>query len=177
MKLFLLLATLIFSHAAMAQAPKSDWKLAPVSSLHKLTARQNGVLEAFKTTPVQLRAARGEWENFQFVVTAGQKPIEKLEIEPSGLASIVSDFIPAQNLQIYRENYVFVAQPSGNRELTPKWWPDALIPLNLASKSIEAGKSAVFWASLKVPADAAPGDYYGEIDFKADGAPRRLALT
>ncbi len=177
MKIFLFLAPLIFSHAAMAQLPKSDWKLAPVSSLQKLTARQNGVLEPFKTTPVQLRAARGEWESFQFVVTAGQKPIEKLEITPNGLASIVSDFIPAQNLQIYRENYVYVAQPSGNRELTPKWWPDALIPLSLASKSIEAGKSAVFWASLKIPADAVSGDYYGEIDFKADGAPRRLALT
>lgn len=154
-----------------------NWTLRPVSSLQKLTATLPGALEPFRTEPVQLQAARGEWESFQVVVTAGQKPIDKLEIAPNGLASIGGDFIPSKNLEIYRENYVFVAKPSGNRELQPKWWPDALLPLDLAPKSVEAGKSAVFWVCLKIPETAAPGDYYGEMDFKADGAPRRLALT
>ncbi|HEX9995635.1 MAG TPA: glycoside hydrolase domain-containing protein [Abditibacterium sp.] len=173
MKIFAFLALVISSTTAFAQT----WKLAPVSSRHKLTALQNGKLEPFRTQPIQLRVARGEVENFQFVVTAGAKSIQKLEITPNGLASIGGDYISPQNLEIYRENFVFVAQPSGNRDLTPKWWPDALIPLNLASKTVEAGKSAVFWASLKIPLATPPGDYFGEIDFLADGAPRRLAVS
>jgi hypothetical protein len=173
MKIFAFLALVISSTTAFAQ----NWKLAPVSARHKLTALQNGKLEPFRTQPIQLRVARGEVENFQFVVTAGAKSIQKLEITPNGLASIGGEYISPQNLEIYRENFVFVAQPSGNRDLTPKWWPDALIPLNLASKTVEAGKSAVFWASLKIPAATPPGDYFGEIDFLADGAPRRLALS
>lgn len=174
------LALLLFLCAPIAQAAPADnlmWMLIPLSSGHKLTATSPGVLEPITAEPIQLRAARGEWENFQFVVTAGSAPIEKLEITPNGLASIGGDFIPAKNLEIYRENYVYVARPSGNRELKPKWWPDALIPQNLAPSSIEAGKSAVCWASLKIPEEAAPGDYNGEIDFLADGAPRRLAVS
>ncbi|HEX8465971.1 MAG TPA: glycoside hydrolase domain-containing protein [Abditibacterium sp.] len=174
---FLVLALLMLISDAFAQ----DWKLTPVSSRQKLTALQNGVLEPFKPEPVQLQAARGEWESFQFVVTAGAQPIENLQITRNGLASIGGDFLASQSLQIFRENYVFVAQPSGNRVLTPKWWPDALIPLELAPKRIEANRSAVFWATIRVPADAAPGDYsgdyFGELDFLADGAPRRLAVS
>ena len=173
MKIFAFLSLLMLPNSAFSQ----DWKLAPASSHRKLTALQNGVLEPFPSPPIQLRAARGEVENFQFVVTAGAAPIKKLEIAPTGLASIGGDYIAPQNLQIYRENYVFVAQPSGNRDLAPKWWPDALIPLDLAEKSVESGKSAVFWASLRIPIDTPPGDYFGEIDFLADGAPRRLAVS
>jgi hypothetical protein len=168
---------LLLAFASRAAAAPSDWKLAPVSSNQKITATSPGALDSFRSEPVQLRAARGEWENFQFVVTAGAQRIENLKITGNGLASPAGDLIPAKNLEIFRENYVFVKRPSGNRVLTPKWWPDALIPLDLADKSVDAQKSAVFWTSLKIPETAAPGDYYGEIDFLADGAPRRLAVT
>ncbi len=160
-----------------AQNSGANWKLVPVAPLQKITARAPGQLDAFRAAPIQLRVARGEFAHFQFVVTAGDKAIEKLEIKVNGLASIQSDFIPAKNLSIYRENYVFVAQPSGNRDLVPKWWPDALIPLDLAPKNVPARQSAVFCGTLQIPANAAPGDYFGELDFLADGAPRRLALT
>ena len=153
------------------------WKLIPVAPSQKITARAPGVLEAFRAAPIQLRAARGEFAFFQFVVSAGDVSIENLEIKSSGLASIRADSIPSQNVAIYRENYVFVAQPSGNRDLTPKWWPDALIPLGLAPQKIAARQSATFCATLQVPRDAAPGAYYGELDFLCDGQPRRLALS
>jgi hypothetical protein len=168
---------LLLALANRATAAPGDWKLAPVSSNQKITATSPGVLDSFQIEPVQLRAARGEWENFQFVVTAGAQRIENLKITGNGLASPAGDFIPSKNLEIFRENYVFVQKPSGNRVLTPKWWPDALIPVELADKSVAAQKSAVFWASLKIPETVRPGDYYGEIDFLADGAPRRLAVT
>ncbi len=174
------LAALCFAAPASAQTPAikpQDWKLTPLSALQKLTALAPGQLEPFRAAPVQLRGARGEAVNFQFVVTAGAKPIQNIHITRNGLASILSDFLAPQNLQIYRENYVFVAVPSGNRDLTPKWWPDALLPLDLAPKNVAARQSAVFWGSLQIPKDAAPGDYYGEIDLLCDGQPRRLALT
>lgn len=161
-----------------ATAPNvNDWSLAPFNSTDKILAAAPGALDAFRAAPLQLCGARGEWVSFQFVVRAGDKPIEKLRVERNGLASAGADFIPANRLQLFRENYVRVAHPSGNRVLTPRWWPDALVPLDLAAGRIGAGKSAVFWGALQVPPDAAPGDYFGELDVLADDAPRRLALA
>ena len=163
---------------AVAASPRAraDWKLTPVSSTQKLTALRPGALLPFAAQSVVLRAARGEWESFQFVVTAGQKPIENLQITPNGLATIGAEFIESKQLSLWRENYVLVAKPSGNRELRPLYWPDALLPIESKTK-IEAGKSAVFWATIRVPDDAVAGDYFGELDINADGENRRLALT
>ena len=167
---FLLLIMLMLPAVARA-----DWKLTPVSSAHKLVAHAPGDLLPFAPEPVQLRAARGEWESFQFVVTAGAKPIENLAIAPNGLATIGAEFIASNALHFWRENYVRVSKPSGNAELRPLWWPDALLPLAIPTR-IKAGQSAVFWATVKVPLDAVPGDYFGELDVTADGENRRLAL-
>lgn len=168
---------LAFSLLLPISAAHADWSLTPASSLQKLTATAPGQLEPFQTKFVDLRAVRGEWESFQVVVTASDKPIEKLEIRANGLATPGAAFIPADRLEIYRENYVSIPHPSGNRELRPLWWPDALIPLKLAPQRIEARQSAVYWVTVKVPQDAEPGNYFGELDVLADGQPRRLAMS
>lgn len=173
-------ALLLLSASAPAiepPKPASPWKLTPVSAAQKLTALAPGQLEPFRAAPVQVAGARGEHVGFQFVVTAGARAIETIQITRNGLASAEGDFLPAKNLEIYRENYVFVPVPSGNRDLTPKWWPDALLPLDLAPRGLAANQSAAFWGALHIPQGAAPGEYYGELDFVCDGAPRRLALT
>ena len=175
-RLFLSLVLCGSLAVAASPAARASWKLTPVSSTHKLTATNPGVLLPFRAEPVVLRAARGEWESFQFVVTAGENPIENLQIAPNGLATIGAEFIESKQISLWRENYIFVAKPSGNRELRPLYWPDALLPLDKNIR-IEAGKSAVFWATIRVPTDAAAGDYFGELDVNADGENRRLALT
>ncbi len=170
----LLAALLVLSTSALAAPAK--WALSPIAATRKLTASAPGVLLPFKAEPVVLRAARGEWESFQFVVTAGAAPIENLQIAPNGLATIGAEFIESKQFSLWRENYVRVEKPSGNAELRPLYWPDALLPLEKTTR-IEAGKSAVFWATIRVPSDAVAGDYFGELDVAANGENRRLALT
>src|SRR5688572_21322828 len=120
----LLLHTSLTFAVAQSTAP---WRVAPVSAMHKLTASARGVLEPFTATPVQLRAARGEWESFQVVITAGDAPLREVRIAAPGLATHLGEHIPASNIQLFWENYVFVEKPSGNRRLEKLWWPDALI--------------------------------------------------
>lgn len=169
------LGLLVFLATATG-ASAADWSLQPASSLQKLTARTPGVLEAFQSQPVRLRAVRGEWECFQVVATAGERPIEKLEIRTDGFASIAADSVPPSQFQIYRENFVYVPRPSGNRNLRKLWWPDGLIPLDHAPASIEANQSAVYWIAVHIPAGATATDYFGELQVTADGTPKRLAL-
>lgn len=162
-----------------AHAQETSWKVTPFGSIDKLLASTNNPtrLNAFPSVPVEIDAVRGEYVNFQFVITAGETPITSLSIEPTSLATIGAEIIPLSGFSLFRENYVYVAHPSGNRIKTPQWWPDALVPLSLASQTVEAGGSAVYWASVRIPNDAAPGEYYGELDIVCNGQPKRLALT
>ncbi len=158
------------------RAADSAWKLAPFGSTNKLLASSPGRLDAWRPVPVLLDCVRGEVASFQFVVTAGAAPIQTLSISATGLASIKADILAPQQLQFFRENYVFVARPSGNRIKAPKWWPDALVPLALAPQRVEPNTSAVFWATLQIPRELAPGEYFGELDIAVNGENRRLAL-
>jgi len=171
---FLLVAILALAWGNNAWA---DWQLRPLGSTRKLLASKPNQLEAWTPVPVQLDCVRGEHMNFQFVISATDKPIESLSIAPTTLATFDAHFLARDGFQFFRENFVYVPKPSGNRIKTPKWWPDALIPFSLTSPRIEPKQSAVFWASFAVPADAAPGDYFGELDIDANGQPKRLALT
>jgi hypothetical protein len=164
------------SNTAKSQAPA--WRLHPVSSLQKLTAKSKGQLEPFSVQPVQMVAARGEWESFQIVVSAGAKPLQVTKIQATNLASHLAHIIPASNIELYWENYVYVDKPSGNRRLEKLWWPDALIPLSLQpTKTIAPHTSEVLWVAVQVPADSEPGEYYGAVDFESNLGPRTLAVS
>ena len=170
-------ALLLLAAPTVVAAAPANWTLSPVSSRAQtdgFAARRFAAVRGANRS--SCGAARGEWESFQFVVTAGAKPIENLQITPNGLATIGAEFIESKQFSLWRENYVRVEKPSGNRELRPLYWPDALLPLGNATR-IEAGQSAVFWATIRVPIDAVAGDYFGELDVMADGENRRLALT
>src|SRR6185503_6400798 len=80
--------------------------------------------------------------------------------------------------QLYWENYVYVAHPSGNDRIDQLWSPDVLIPVALRSQqSVESHRSIVVWVAIHAPADATPEDYYGAIDITANGEPHQLAVA
>jgi hypothetical protein len=111
-----------------------------------------------------LQAARGEWESFQIVVTAGAKPLRDVTVATSGFRSASGRQVAPSNVQIFRENYVLIDKPSGNRRLEKLWWPDALIPLTLQPKvDAEPRRSVVFWVAVQVPRDAVPGEYAAQL--------------
>ena len=177
--LFCLCAFLFMPLAANAQsraAIAANWQMTPVSALHKLTATAPGVLEAFAATPVQLRAVRGEWECFQVVLTAGSKDVV-LSVEPTSLVAASGAFLPRENVRIFRENFVFISEPSGNRVVRKLWWPDALIPLELGAPAVAAGKSLALWVALRVPETAVPGEYRGALRISGNGLSRRLPIA
>jgi hypothetical protein len=181
-RFFWLLLLLLVSRAPLpAQSANQStlgWRLAPVSSLHKLTAKNHGQLENVPYEPAQLMAARGEWESFQIVITAGDQPLQIEKIAATGLATHLAHFLPSSNVQLYWENFVYVDKPSGNRRVERLWWPDALIPLHLqAKKTIAPHRSEVLWAAVQVPPDAEPGEYFGEIDIETNQGAKALAVV
>lgn len=163
----LLAATFCFSPKANAQSSTrsaATWHVHPVSSLQKLTAKSPGVLQKFSSQAVDLQAARDEWESFQIVVSAGDKPL-RFSAAATSFATQLGRFITRDNIQIFRENYVRVTHPSGNRVLDARWWPDALVPLNdKAVISVDANRSVVLWVAVHVPRETQAGQYFAALD-------------
>lgn len=175
-------------HSSVVHAAKSTpdatagWQMRTASSLQKLTATAPGVLEKFEPAPAHLQAARGEWESFQVVITAGNASLRDVTILTSGFKRNKGAAIPATQVQLFRENYVYIDKPSGNRRLEKLWWPDALIPLRLQPKvDVAAGRSVVFWVAVQVPRNAAPGEYSGQFVVTTGAGrktvPARLTVT
>jgi len=142
---------------------------------------------AGKKAEVFVQAARNEWEGFQIVLKAGDKPMEGVALTMSDLAGTQEAVIPAKSAQFYLEYYVHIDIPSPcdiffspncadypeyNR--TPGDYPDALVPFHDPYSDEETIPVAVpfnvgpddlqtVFVDLHVPADAPAGEYSGEI--------------
>lgn len=144
----------------------------------KLTATQKGSIplpaDFYEGRPT-LRAARGEWESFQIVITARKVLLKDVHVEAHDFKNSHGEQISQNSWMIFRENYVQIPYPSAHYNATVAntadntWWPDALIPQNLQPDiSIAPGKSEVFWLTIRVPQNAAAGYYLGHIQVWAN---------
>jgi|GEM_PF-2493774 len=158
----------------IAAAARADaFVLSYQPSTIKITTPQKGIIAApqpfYKGWPM-LRAARGEWESFQIIITARKVLLKDVHIEPRSFENPLGAPILKNSWMIFRENYVQIPHPSARNSPPNLWWPDALIPQHLQSKiTIEPGKSEVFWLTVRVPQNAEAGNYLGRLDVWANG--------
>lgn len=111
--------------ASLAQSPRPEpplkvWVSDPLSRVQPDTPPR-------ATTVVAIAGARNEVESFQPIIT----PTRKLE----GVSAAMSDLedgrgnrIGQSFIQLYRQEYVYVRNPSPYSTEPPAWWPDALVP-------------------------------------------------
>ncbi|MEO6908798.1 MAG: glycoside hydrolase domain-containing protein, partial [Abditibacteriaceae bacterium] len=142
-------------------------------SIIKLTTPEKGVIAApedFYNGWPTLRAARGEWESFQIVITAQKVLLKNVHIKPQSFENPLGAPILKDSWMIFRENYVQIPHPSARASKPNLWWPDALIPQKLNPQhTIEPGKSEVFWLTVRVPQNTEAGHYLGRVEVWANG--------
>lgn len=130
-----------------------------------------------EAAPAALRiaAAPDEFETAALAVRAS-RPLEGLRVSCGELKGPGGAAIPKESLRVSRILPAKVKtgkkdQPA--ERLVPEW----VVPSDVAPQSLEADRSACFWITVRVPADAAPGRYSGEISVEAkDAKPRTVAL-
>ena len=119
--------------------------------------------------PITISAAKNDVEGFQFVIRANDDaPITKLTGSITALQGPGGAVIPAENVDLLYAYYHFIHSKTDETGLIGDV-PDALPPL-VQPIDIPAGKNQPIWISVKVPANAAAGDYKGTFSLKsADG--------
>ena len=129
-----------------------------------------------------LKAARNEAEAFQVVVRAAEAGLKNVMLEASDLKG-EGRVIDRKHLSLFREHYVEVRVASPKAKEPPGFFPDALIPFpdptakppakppryTAAPFAVAPGTNQPVWIEVRVPKDAAPGDYAGTVTVTADG--------
>jgi len=115
---------------------------------------------------LSLAAARNEHEGGQVVVSAGDRPLRRVEVSCSLLRGPGGAEIAAS---LYRVAYILLPA-KGKRH------PDPLPPL--APFDVAAGESQPVWLTACVPADAPAGTYRGEVRVApSNAAPTTLRVS
>ncbi len=111
-----------------------------------------------------LKAARGEWEAFQVVVSGAPEAVQAVRLEAVGARQVEGEAVlPVP--QLLREHYVRVTESSPQTSLPAGDYPDALVPLGfpLAALPEVAWVNQPFWVDVKVPYGSPPGRYEGRV--------------
>ncbi len=123
------------------------------------------------STSASISAARNEFESFQVVVSAQGEAAGGVTVALAEPLTGPAGSIPAQNVTVYREEYVDLKRAS-DLEGTTGRWPDALIPAvdpyygearNAFPVDVPAGENRVAWIDVLVPVDQAAGTYQGSL--------------
>lgn len=126
---------------------------------------------------VTIKAASNEYEPFRLIVhNSGKNKLTDLNVSVSSLIGSDGE-ISAENIQLYRANYLNVTKPSSRSKNPAGFYPDALIPFskpgaeNVSDQvayvaepfSVDTAINAEIWCDLYVPAGTKPGTYSGVV--------------
>lgn len=129
-----------------------------------------GKLEA----PVELKAARGEYQAAQVFVFGLDKDLEGVSVVPSDLAGPQGALIPRADVTWNQVGYVKTLPPTYEVRYVGLW-PDPLLPP--AAFKVQKGSFEIIWLTVRVPREAAAGEYTGTVTVSAANvAPRALPV-
>ena len=127
---------------------------------------RNDPVPAAEQGVVSISAARNEYEPFLIVLRPKER-LDDVRVRASPLADAEGAPLPAENISIRRVEYVHVTTPT-DAASKPGWYPDPLPPYD-GPFTASAGENHPLWITVRVPQDATPGFYKGEIGLSAKG--------
>lgn len=136
---------------------------------------------------VHLVGARNEFVSFQLALHGGASGLRGVRAQLEGLTG--PDTITAPDVTLYREELITTRRPSvPEAEVGP--WPDPLVPdvdeiggevRRAFPFDVPAGETRALWVDVRVPEDAAVGEYHGEVQLTGEGfsevVPVRLTVV
>jgi hypothetical protein len=77
---------------------------------------------------IEVAGAKNEIESFQVIITSPARKLEDVSATVSDLEDGHGNRISHSSIKLYRQEYVYVRNPSPYSTEAPAWWPDALVP-------------------------------------------------
>ncbi|HUP42696.1 MAG TPA: glycoside hydrolase domain-containing protein [Thermoanaerobaculia bacterium] len=170
--------------AACARAPaaeRDDLVWWTTHALEKVRLADPPGAGPWRDGPVELQAARNEFEPFQLVLRAEGRALRGIDAEITDLVPEASgEGIASRHATVYLERTLDLERPSSIEGAAGEW-PDPLVPRvdpyagerrNAFPFDLEPGRNQALWIELYVPPETAPGTYRGEVRVSVAGEPR-----
>ena len=143
---------------------KGEVKMHIVTNSEKLMLTQTPNLTEKDVLKASL--AKNEYEGMQFVVRS-EKDIKNLSVS---MTELKNDNGEKLSFELYRQHYIEVNK-TGNTDLEPGFYPDALIPIENENNSvnIKSNENQGFWITVYADKNATPGVYTATIKLAHDG--------
>ncbi len=131
-----------------------------------------------QSTEARIAAARNEFEAFQVVVTG---PASQVSARVSALQGPGK----LEDVKLYRVDLMNVQNASAVDGGVGRW-PDALVPdvddvvgekRNAFPFDVAGGESRAIWVEVKIPAEAKPGTYSGEVTVTSAQGEAKIPVT
>lgn len=171
----ILMATLCcFSVVSAIGCGEKNGKIAKVwTALASEVFVQDILPETYPEAKLDFYAIKGETESMQIMITAN-KFVRGIDVVTADLVNENGDVISKENIKIFGEHYIEVANPyvnTGNTNVTllapAGYYPDALVPFDSfkikRQDRVEAGHNQGIWLDVVVPVDAKEGNYTSSI--------------
>ena len=164
----------ILSTVGCAPSNQDNGKLAKVwTALSSEVFVQDILPETYPEAKLDFYAMKGETESMQIMITAN-KFVRGIDIETTDLVDESGNVISKDNIKLYAEHYVEIANPyvnTGNTTVTilspAGYYPDALIPFNnfkaKREDRVQEGHNQGVWVDVVVPVDVKAGNYTSTI--------------
>lgn len=166
-----------------ARAAASHLKVWAVSDgdkvLRDAAPRTSSAVWSQASGRVVLHTARNEYVAFQAMVTADGADLQGVGVSLGALSG-PGGTIPAGGVELFREHYLHVTEPStamyGEQSTSGSgWYPDPLVPAGAPDGGlpceVTAGLNQGVWIDIYVPPDTSPGIYTGTLRVTATGEP------
>ncbi len=127
-----------------------------------------------KPVPIQIKAAANEFESVQVIVLP-YKTMSGFKIKTADLRSGAGTIISAAQFTVRKVEYLEVVRPTDDYG-KPGWYPDPL-PLLSEPINLQTGKNQTFFITVKIPADAGPGEYTGSVQLVAGDWSRDIPIS
>ena len=120
---------------------------------------------------IQIKMAKNEYESTQLMITA-TKGKGKYSLEINDLINASGDKILKSAITVFNEKYVLTTTQS-NKTFKPGLYPDALIPIDVATEYgenvVNEGYNQGLWIKVKTETDTKAGVYTGNFILNVNG--------
>jgi hypothetical protein len=162
---------LVICGVVAADGVRADWQVWTVTETRRVLRDD----VAGEGTPVNLAAARNEWESFQILIRS-DAPVEAINVEAADLKGPDGAVLRAVDARLFRQHQLHLTVGTyRNEDFKPGWYPDPLIPfrhpvtrqplerarLRAVPFDLPAHQTHGFLVDLYVPPNAKPGTYRG----------------
>ncbi|MFQ5614929.1 MAG: glycoside hydrolase domain-containing protein, partial [Anaerolineales bacterium] len=156
----------------------SGWGVWTAPTVEKIT---RGMPVPVDSAPLQISAARGEFESFQIIVNAPAQTTATVTVSDFTYSAANTQYVirstnPITAPEIHQVEYVDVTTAGDHFDRFGDW-PDPLWPLdNGDTVSVTAGENLPLWFTVQVPWNAAAGTYQGTVTVGSTTIPVELEV-